>query len=147
MAEAAVIEWVLPASCDVVYDEWLSAESLTDWMCPRPARLRDVELDPVVGGCYRFDIIEEEKQMIVVGTYLTLDRPHIVRFTWSCSTWVDPTQQSIVTVELRPLGENETHMTIRHELLPAGTRINHREGWQIIAEQLAENLSERSSTG
>ena len=147
MAEVAVVERVLPAPCDVVYDEWLSAESLTEWMCPRPARLRDVELDPVVGGSYRFDIVEDGKQMIVVGTYLTLDRPHTIRFTWSCSTWADPTQQSIVTVQLRPVGENETYMTIRHELLPAGTLVNHLEGWQLIAEQLAESLSERSSTG
>jgi len=147
MPEVAVVERVLPALCDVVYDEWLSAESLTEWMCPRPARLRGVELDPVVGGSYRFDIIEDGKQMIVVGTYLTLDRPHTVRFTWSCSTWADPTQQSIVTVELRPLGENETHMTIRHEILPPGTLVNHLEGWRLIADQLAGSLSERSSTG
>ena len=144
MAEVAVVERVLSAPCDVVYDEWLSAESLTEWMCPRPARLRDVELDPVVRGSYRFDIVEDGKPMIVVGTYLTLDRPHTIRFTWSCSTWADPTQQSIVTVRLRPLGENETHLTIRHELLPAGTLVDHLEGWQLIAEQLAESLSEGS---
>ena len=37
MAEVAVVERVLSAPCDVVYDEWLSAESLTEWMCPRLA--------------------------------------------------------------------------------------------------------------
>ena len=147
MAEVAVVERVLSAPCDVVYDEWLSAESLTEWMCPRPARLRDVQLDPVVSGSYRFDIVEDGKQMIVVGTYLTLDRPHTIRFTWSCSTWADPTQQSIVTVRLQPVGETETHMTISHELPPAGTLVNHLEGWQLIAEQLAGSLAERSSTG
>jgi len=146
MAEVAIVESVLPASCDVVYDEWLSAEALTEWMCPRPARLMNVELDPVVGGGYRFDILEDGKQMIVVGTYLTLDRPHTMRFTWSCSTWADPARQSIVSVQLRSLGENETHMTIRHERLPAGTVPNHLKGWQLIAEQLAERLTERSST-
>jgi uncharacterized protein YndB with AHSA1/START domain len=106
-----------------------------------------MELDPVVGGSYRFDIIEDGKQMIVVGAYLTLDRPHTIRFTWSCSTWADPNQQSIVTVQLRPLNETETHMTVRHELLPPGTLVNHLEGWQLIAEQLAKNLTDRSSTG
>lgn len=146
MAEAAIVERVLPAPCDVVYDEWLSVESLMEWMCPRPARLRDMELDPVVGGSYRFDIIEDGKDMVVVGTYLTLDRPHTIRFTWSCSTWPDPTRQSIVTVQLRPFGENETHMTIRHELLPPSTIANHLAGWQLIAAQLVESLSKRPST-
>jgi uncharacterized protein YndB with AHSA1/START domain len=141
MREAAVVERLLPAPCDVVYHEWLSAEALTEWMCPRPARLREVELDPVVGGRYRFHIVEDGKEMIVVGTYLTLDRPHTIRFSWSCSTWTDPTRQSIVTVELQPVGEDQTHMTIRHDLLPAGTIVNHLEGWKLIADQLAERLS------
>ena len=30
---------------------------------------------------------------------------------------------------------------------PAGTLVNHLEGWQLIAEQLAGSLAERSSTG
>ena len=145
MPEVAVVEQVLPAPCDVVYDEWLSVESLTEWMCPHPARLQAVEIDPVVGGKYRFDIVEDGGRMVVVGTYLVLDRPHMIRFTWSCSTWADPTHESIVTVEIRPAGEDGAHMTIRHEHLPHGTAENHRHGWSLIAEQLAAALAERSS--
>ena len=142
----AVVERVLPAPREVVYDEWLSVESLMEWMCPRPARLQAVELDPVVGGRFRFDIVEDGGGMVVVGTYLTLDRPHTIRFTWSCSTWEDPNHESIVTIELSPIGENQTHMTIRHALLPPGTTTNHKQGWQQIAEQLADSLVEHSST-
>jgi uncharacterized protein YndB with AHSA1/START domain len=145
--QVAVVERVLSAPCDVVYDEWLSVESLVEWMCPRPARLQGVDIDPVVGGPYRFDIVEDGRQMVVVGTYLTLDRPHTIRFTWSCSTWTVSSHESIVTIEFRPVGEEQTHMTIRHELLPPGTIVSHQEGWEHIASQLADNLRERSSTG
>ena len=80
---------------------------------------------------YRFDIVEDGGRMVVVGTYLVLDRPHMIRFTWSCSTWADPTHESIVTVEIRPAGEDGAHMTIRHEHLPHGTAENHRHGWSL----------------
>ena len=82
-----MVERVLPAPCDEVFDEWLDPGSLADWMCPRPARLQRVVLDPVVGGRYRFDIVENGEEMVVEGRFLTLERPHTIRFTWNCSTW------------------------------------------------------------
>lgn len=139
----AVVERLLPAPCDVVYDDWVSVESLIEWMCPRPARLHGVEIDPVVGGRFRFDIEETGQRMLVAGTYLTLDRPHMLRFTWSCSTWPDPHHESIVTVTLRPAAEAQTHMTIVHELLPPGTVSRHLEGWEQIAEQFAGSIAAR----
>jgi uncharacterized protein YndB with AHSA1/START domain len=143
-APVAVVERVLPAPCDVVYDEWLSAESLMEWMCPRPARLRGVDLDPVVGGRYRLDIVEDGSEMLVAGTYLTLERPHTIRFTWSCSTWDDPLRESLVTVELRPAGTAQTRMTIRHELVPPDTVASHADGWALVVNQLADSLARRA---
>jgi uncharacterized protein YndB with AHSA1/START domain len=135
-----MIERVLSASCDVVYDEWLSAEALTDWMCPRPARLESVQLDPVVGGRYRFDIVEPDRRLVVEGRYLTLERPHTIRFTWNCSTWPPSFRGSIVTVELRSRGVADTHMTIRHELVPPNTLASQTEGWGLVAQQLADRM-------
>jgi uncharacterized protein YndB with AHSA1/START domain len=137
----ALVERLLPAPCDVVYDDWLSVESLIEWMCPHPARLSEVELEPVVGGRFRFDIEDGGQRMVVFGQYLTLDRPHNIRFTWSCSTWLDPDHVSIVTVLLRPTADAQTHMTIAHELLPPGTDARHMSGWEQIAEQLAGCLA------
>jgi uncharacterized protein YndB with AHSA1/START domain len=139
-----VVERVLPASCDVVFDEWLSAAALADWMCPRPARLERVQLEPVVGGRYRFDVVEPGRQLVVEGTLLTLERPHTIRFSWNCSTWPPSFRDSIVTVELRPHGAADTHMTIRHELVPPDTVASHAEGWQLVAQQLAERIARRT---
>jgi uncharacterized protein YndB with AHSA1/START domain len=144
---AVIVERLLPAPCDIVYDDWLSVESLTEWMCPRPAHLHSVDLDAVVGGRFRFDIEELGQRMVVVGAYLTLDRPHALRFTWSCSTWPDPNRESIVTVTLRPAGKDQTHMTILHELLPPDTVSSHTEGWEQIGKQLAASLGVRRATG
>ena len=96
-AQAAVVRQRLPAPPDVVFDEWTDAARLAAWMCPRPARCLNVEADPRIGGTLRFDIEEAGTTFRVSGNYLTLERPHRVAFTWSCSTWPDPTIQTVVT--------------------------------------------------
>ena len=132
----ARVERVLPAPPDVVYDEWLDPDALKDWMCPRPARPTAIALDPTVGGALRIDIEEEGVEFFVVGHYLELDRPRRLAFTWSCSTWDDPTHQSVVTVTFEPVDGDRTLMTIEHELLPPPLVLQHEGGWASIAAQL-----------
>jgi uncharacterized protein YndB with AHSA1/START domain len=100
--QAAVVRRLLPATPDVVYDEWLDPAALADWMCPRPARCRNVASEPRVGGSLRIDIEDGGTEFSVSGQYLVLDRPRRLSFTWSCSTWPDPSVKSVVTVLLEP---------------------------------------------
>ena len=139
-ARVAVVRQPLPAPPDVVFDEWTDAARLAEWMCPRPARCLNVQADPRIGGRLRFDIEEAGRTFWVSGTYLTLERPHRVAFTWSCSTWPDPTMQSVVTVTIEPDGDGASIMTIEHELLPPALVPQHAHGWTAISTQLASRL-------
>jgi uncharacterized protein YndB with AHSA1/START domain len=139
----AVVRRVLTAPPEVVYDEWLDAEGLAEWMCPRPARPTRIELDPRVGGRLRIDIDDQGYRLQVTGTYLDLRRPHQLSFTWKCSDWPEPDHESVVTVLLRPHGDRQTLMTIRHALLPPGLADGHRKGWGRVAAQLDGRLSAR----
>ena len=138
---AALVVRLMPASPAVVYDEWLDPEALSDWMCPRPARATSIDLEPTVGGKLRIDIDEDGVPFVVTGRYVELDRPRRLSFTWSCSTWPDPSVESLVTVTLEPRGDGETLMTIRHALLPPDLIERHRSGWARIAEQFAAELA------
>jgi uncharacterized protein YndB with AHSA1/START domain len=137
---AALVRRLLPASPAVCYDEWLDPEALSDWMCPRPAKAVFIELDPTIGGRLRIDIEEDGFLFTVTGRYVELDRPRLVSFTWSCSTWADPRVESLVRVTLEPRGD-ETLMTIHHALLPPDLTEQHQSGWARIAEQLAVELA------
>ena len=139
-ARVAVVRQPLSAPADVVFDEWTDAARLAKWMCPRPARCLNVQADPRIGGTLRFDIEEAGRTFQVSGTYLTLERPHRVAFTWSCSTWPDPTIQSVVTVTIEPDGDEASIMTIEHELLPPDLVQQHALGWTVISTQLASRL-------
>jgi len=140
---AVTITRVLPAPPDIVYDEWLDPVGMLEWMCPRPARAVKISLEPSVGGSLRIDIEDSGFSLYVTGTFVELDRPRRLRFTWSCSAWADPSVQSLVTVTLEDHGADETMMTIEHEQLPPEEADSHRRGWDTIAVQLGGALAER----
>jgi len=143
-ARVAVVRRLLPAAPDIVYDEWLDPGALSDWMCPRPARCRNVTSDPRVGGRIQIDIEDAGVEFRVSGQYLVLDRPRRLSFTWSCSTWPDPSIETVVNVLLEPRGNQQTLMTIEHALLPPGLVDQHERGWTAIAGQFAGELAARA---
>ena len=136
----AVVQRVLPAPPDAVYDEWLDAAGMAEWMCPRPARPTKIELEPRVGGRLRIDIDDQGFLLQVTGTYLDLDRPRQLSFTWKCSAWPEPDRESVVTVMLSPHGDGHTLMTIRHSLLPPDVADRQGQGWGGVARQLDDRL-------
>lgn len=140
-AASAVVRRLLPAPAPVVYREWLDPGALADWMCPRPARCRSVQAEPIVGGSLRLEIEEYGTVFFVTGQYLVLDPPNRLSFSWSCSTWADPTVRSVVDVLLEPAPDEQTLMTITHTLLPPGLADQHASGWDAIASQLAAKLA------
>ena len=133
----------LPATPVEVYAEWLDPEGLREWMCPHPAQPTDVAVDPVEGGGFRFDIADGPTTMVVTGRYLALEPGRLIKFTWSCDTWADPSVESVVTLSLIARG-GDCDMTLTHERLPAEQIPNHRSGWTAIAEQLGTWLAEQS---
>lgn len=132
---------VMPATPDVVFDEWLDPEALCEWMCPRPDRCVAVTVEPHVGGRVRFDVEHDGGRVLITGAFLAIERPGLLRFTWSNSNWADPTVTSVVEVTFEPVGDDETLMSIEHTLLPAEEFDSFHLGWIATCEQLAAALS------
>jgi uncharacterized protein YndB with AHSA1/START domain len=137
----AVVQRLLPASPDIVYEEWLDAEGMREWMCPRPAHPTSVQLDARVGGKIRIDIDDEGSLFLVTGRYLALDRPNRIQFTWNWAAWEPATPDSIVTVTLEPHADGQTLMTIHHAQLPPDLVERYQNGWPGVARQLVEHLT------
>jgi uncharacterized protein YndB with AHSA1/START domain len=131
------VQRVMPAAPELVFDQWLDPESLAEWMCPRPARCVDVTVEPRVGGRVRFDVDHSGTSVLITGQFLAIERPQLLRFTWSNSNWPDPTVVSVVDVAFAPIGEGETLMSIEHSLVPPDEFENFHQGWALTFEQLA----------
>jgi uncharacterized protein YndB with AHSA1/START domain len=145
MTEAVTVrvQRVMPATPEVVFDQWLDPESLEEWMCPRPVRVLDVTVEPHVGGTVRFDVDDSGTRVLISGQFLTIDRPRRLRFTWANSNWPDPTSESIVNVAFEPVGDDETLMSIEHSLLPPEEFESFDSGWTLTVGQLAAVLDDR----
>ena len=136
-----VVQRVMPAPPDVVFDQWLDPEALRDWMWPHPVHVADVSVDARVGGTVRFDVDDRGTRVLISGQFLVIERPTLLRFTWSNSNWEDPTQASVVTVSFTPAGSDETLMAIEHSLLPPTEFESFHTGWIVTAGQLAARLA------
>jgi uncharacterized protein YndB with AHSA1/START domain len=139
-APIARVQRVMPAAPEVVFDQWLDPESLQEWMCPRPVRVVAVAIEPRVGGSVRFDVDDSGTSVLITGRFLAIDRPHLLRFTWSNSDWPDPTAVSVVNVAFAPFDADQTLMSIEHSLLPPGEFDNFQNGWALTCDQLAALL-------
>ena len=84
----------------------------------------------------RFDVDDGGGRPVITGHFLMLDRPAgtsgRLRFTWGCSSWPDPTVQSVVTVSVEPDDTDPAVLTIEHSLLPPNLVNAHELGWTQI---------------
>jgi len=108
------------ASAERVYDAWLHPEKIRLWMKAAlmemglSGELGRVEVEPRVGGRFFFSDMREAGEAKHWGTYLQLDRPHRISFTWI----VDVSQEedpSVVTITIKPDGKGCV-ATLVHEM-------------------------------
>jgi uncharacterized protein YndB with AHSA1/START domain len=108
------------AAAERVYDAWLNTEQVRSWMAAATKSLglagdlRRVEIDARVGGRFFFSDMRDGQEARHWGTYLELDRPRKIVFTWIVdeSEEADP---STVTLTIQPEPEGCT-ATIVHEM-------------------------------
>lgn len=127
----------LKAAAEQIFDLWIKPELMVRWMSPFPgAVVCTASCDPRPGGAFSLVMRSEDASREVSGTYVQIDRPHKLVFTW-----VGPLTKNVetlVTVELHPRGD-ETDLVLTHERLPTPAIYEgHTKGWGMILDHLAE---------
>ncbi len=93
-----------------IYDAWLNTEKARHWMeaallkCGLAGDVQRIEIDARVGGSFFFSDIRDGAETKHWGTYLELNRPRKIVFTWITdeSEEVDPSK---VTLAIEPDGQ------------------------------------------
>ncbi len=139
------------ASADRVYDAWLDPAQVRVWMAASlrtfglSGEIRRVEIDPKIGGKFFFSDMRGETEARHWGTYLELDRPRKIVFTWIIdeSGEADP---SVVTLTIEPETEGCT-ATIVHAMDAQWIDYVSRteDGWGRMFKQIDATLAESSS--
>lgn len=133
-----------------VYRAWTDPKYIAQWFGPKGFRAEVLELDLRVGGVWRFQMIGGDNASTChFGTYVEIDPPNRLVFTWAPETWPDgwldvEVGETIVTVEFRdqPTG---TEVVITHENLASdGARASLTGGWLGSLESLEEIMEQKA---
>ena len=138
-AEVVRVRRRMPASREIVYEAWTTAEGFRHWMCPGDVVSAAATLDVRVGGAFRIVMKSQNAEHVHTGVYQIVEPPAKLAFTWIASNH-PPTR---VTVEFLDLGvENESEIVITHEdfTIPDVAK-RYQGGWSTIAEKLAAYLA------
>ena len=128
------------AEAEQVFDLWTKPDLMARWMSPFPGVVNcKASCDFRPGGTFSLVMSSGQSSREVSGTYVQIDRPHKLVFTW-----IGPLTNNVntlVTVELNPCGD-ETDLVLTHERLPTPAILEgHTRGWGHILDHLADAAS------
>ena len=128
------------AGAEQIFDLWTKPDLMVRWMSPFPGAVdckASCDLRP--GGAFSLVMTSADASRDVSGTYVQIDRPRRLVFTW-----IGPltnNANTLVTVELTPHGD-ETDLVLTHERLPTQAIIEgHTRGWGHILDHLADAVA------
>lgn len=129
-----VVRRTIAATVDELFDAWLDADSLAQWMHPGIAARSTVSVDARVGGRFEVVMHHERGPLRHYGEYRTIERNRRLVFTW----YSDATHhaETLVTVEFLARSDS-TEIVLTHERMPdheAG--LGHARGWTAALELL-----------
>lgn len=113
----------------LVFKAWTQPEHIVRWWgCPQTQKI-DFTNDLRVGGELRAEMsLEDGTLHVVIGTYLEIDEPERLSFTWDWESGGLGTE-TVVTIVLEEVGD-QTRMTMTHRLFDTTElRDLHNEGW------------------
>ena len=130
------------AGAEQIFDLWTKPDLMARWMSPFPGVVQcKASCDLRPGGTFSLVMTSADASREVSGTYVQIDRPRKLVFTWTGP--LTNHVNTLVTVELNPLGD-ETDLVLTHERLPT-TAIceGHTRGWGNILDHLADAVAVR----
>ncbi len=140
--QTVTIRRTLSATCEEVFDAWLDAEGMVEWMRPGAITSCEVAIEPRVGGHFRIVMTAPGAQFVNTGEFLVLDRAAKLQFTWVSSRWAN--RETLVTVELHPR-QAHCELVLTHERFPLEHSAGQLEiGWTQMLEKLSTQLGGRS---
>ena len=132
---ALTIEREFRAAIEDVFDAWTNPARMAEWMSP--VGHAEATVDLAVDGRFRVTMINGQTRIEHTGTYLVVDPPNDLSFTWhSPYTGSEP---SVVTVSLVARG-TATRMVLTHRRLPEDQVGPHSQGWGSMLDRLDSHL-------
>jgi uncharacterized protein YndB with AHSA1/START domain len=121
-----------------VFDAWLDPAMVAHWFAPGLGEMVRGEIDARQGGTFHLDQRRGDGIARHWGTYLEMDRPRRLVFTW----WVDGAEgEDIVTIDMAPAGSG-CRVTVTHEMDARFADYAGRtgKGWAAMLDGLSRGV-------
>jgi uncharacterized protein YndB with AHSA1/START domain len=133
------------ASAERVFDAWLDPEKAGKFLFATPTgTMVRAEIDPRVGGTFCFVDRRDGEDVAHTGTYLEIDRPRRLVFSFAVPKYSAATTRVIVEIVPREAG---CELTLTHEGVLPEYRDRTVSGWTNILEQLAAAVTGAAGSG
>lgn len=134
-ANTLVITRTLPARPEWVFEAFTRGEIAKQWMSPGTYAVPEVEIDARVGGSYRI-VMEgpEDQTYSPSGVYEEVVPNEKLVYTWK---WAHEELVTRFMVELKPIGDDQTELTLTHTgFVDTEQHNSHKEGWIACMDKL-----------
>lgn len=122
-----VLKRTIPATVDEVFNAWLDADSLSQWMLPGDHRRNTVSVDTRIGGAFEIIMHHQDGDKRHYGEYRSIERNRKLVFTWHSNATHHT--ETLVTVEFHAASDS-TEIVLTHERLPDHeAAMAHTRGW------------------
>lgn len=134
-----VLERILPAAVERVFEFVTRHEHLLTWWGPEGMSLPEERLDFTrTGPWYSVMMNSQGQRYKVSGQVTSVRKPNLVAFTWG---WHDENDrrghESHVTIEISEAGPGRTRLRLSHARLPdAEAAKSHEGGWTSTLDKL-----------
>jgi uncharacterized protein YndB with AHSA1/START domain len=127
--DAVIHELRLPVAPDDAFEMFVDPARLVRWIGI------SAELEPRPGGRFRFEVMPGQ---FCEGSYVTVERPHRLVFTWgwTAGSMGVPPGSSQVEVTFTPAAGGATDLRLTHRGLNAPMRPLHDDGWTRFLARL-----------
>jgi uncharacterized protein YndB with AHSA1/START domain len=140
---------IFDAEPERVFAAWTNPDHFAAWLGPHGVKTLECQLDARPGGAWR--LRGESGTNIkhaVSGTYLAVDPPRFLSFTWGWHTGGDfagaRPNETTISITFRAVGKR-TEMTFMQTGFPDATSLgNHDSGWTASFEKLATLLETKA---
>jgi uncharacterized protein YndB with AHSA1/START domain len=133
------ISKTIQAPIEKVFDAWLNPEMLSQFILPMKGMPHpQTENDPREGGSFKIIMVVGDEKIPHTGTYLTINRPHKLVFTWESPFSIEG---STVALQFFALDDNQTSLELTHrKFIDEQARSNHEGGWGNILDALDDEV-------
>jgi len=132
------VERPLPAGPDQAFDGWVVPAVTSRWLFATPGgQIVRCDIDARPGGAFVVTDRRDGEDVEHVGTYLEVDRPRTLAFTFGVPKYSSELSRVVVTI--LPSGSGSV-MTLENHDVPPEWRSQTEQGWTDLLGRLEEAL-------